>query len=476
MVGIFSNGDLPEDFGISGISCYFPKTFVKQNELEKANGIAAGKYTIGLGQTEMAFCSDKEDSVSLALNATQMLLDEYQIDPSSVGFLAVGSETLVDKSKSIMSALMPLFGEDVEMSGADRKHACYGGTQALFDALAWLNWTYAEDHKLAIVVCTDIAVYDEGPARCTGGAGAVALLLSPGAPLVFDRGLQSTIACHSYDFFKPVGSYNCEYPIVAGADSISCYLGFLSNCYKKYKQKSKVKRGQSSLSLADFDAACFHSPFTKLVRKAVAVMVAEDARDGRRVMGEENREEIERLRGSDEPTNLSLISSDALKASEHSWIHLSNPNLEMNRRLGNMYTPSLYVQLVGYLSRLEEERMEREEGKERRILMYSYGSGSIASVFSFTLNEGRTERLKRMVQVSRSIMGRLEERIERTPEEYAETMAQREKFYVQRVPSTPSSLCSPSLHPLFPGSFHLSSIDENNRRHYARTDKKHAIM
>ena len=42
--------------------------------------------------------------------------------------------------------------------------------------------------RLAIVVAADIAVYAAGSARSTGGAGAVAMLVGPGAPLVMERG------------------------------------------------------------------------------------------------------------------------------------------------------------------------------------------------------------------------------------------------------------------------------------------------
>ena len=38
------------------------------------------------------------------------------------------------------------------------------------------------------MVAGDIAVYATGNARCTGGAGAVAILIGKDAPLVFDRG------------------------------------------------------------------------------------------------------------------------------------------------------------------------------------------------------------------------------------------------------------------------------------------------
>lgn len=42
--------------------------------------------------------------------------------------------------------------------------------------------------RYAVVVAGDIAVYATGNARCTGGAGAIAMLIGPNAPLVFDRG------------------------------------------------------------------------------------------------------------------------------------------------------------------------------------------------------------------------------------------------------------------------------------------------
>ena len=42
--------------------------------------------------------------------------------------------------------------------------------------------------RYAIVVAGDIAVYATGNARCTGGAGAIAMLIGPNAPLILDRG------------------------------------------------------------------------------------------------------------------------------------------------------------------------------------------------------------------------------------------------------------------------------------------------
>ena len=39
---------------------------VEQTELEKFDGVSQGKYTIGLGQTKMSFCDDREGKVCIS--------------------------------------------------------------------------------------------------------------------------------------------------------------------------------------------------------------------------------------------------------------------------------------------------------------------------------------------------------------------------------------------------------------------------
>lgn len=51
----------PPNVGILAADIYTPKTFVAQADLERADNMAAGKYTIGLGQDEMAITGDRED-------------------------------------------------------------------------------------------------------------------------------------------------------------------------------------------------------------------------------------------------------------------------------------------------------------------------------------------------------------------------------------------------------------------------------
>lgn len=50
----------PQNIGIKAIELYFPRLCVSHEELEKFDGVSPGKYTIGLGQTSMSFCDDRE--------------------------------------------------------------------------------------------------------------------------------------------------------------------------------------------------------------------------------------------------------------------------------------------------------------------------------------------------------------------------------------------------------------------------------
>nr|MBE5725939.1 HMG coenzyme A synthase [Cucujiformia] len=147
--------------------------------------------------------------------------------------------------------------------GIDTTNACFGGTAALFNAINWVESSYWNG-KYALVVAADIAVYAKGAARPTGGAGAVAMLIGPNAPLVFDRGLRTIHMRHVYDFYKP--DLSSEYPAVDSKLSIECYLSALDRCYQSYREKA-AKLHNKDISLDSFDAVLFHTPYCKLVQK-----------------------------------------------------------------------------------------------------------------------------------------------------------------------------------------------------------------
>lgn len=192
-----------QDVGILAVEIHFPSTYVDQTELEVFNKESKGKYTVGLAQLKMSVASDREDVNSVSLTCVRNLLLKYNISPKEIGRLEVGTETIMDKSKSVKTVLMDLFREsgNHDVEGASTFNACYGGTNALFNTLNWVQ-SRAWDGRLGLVVCADMAVYAKGPARPTGGCGAVAMLIGPNAPLVFDD-TRSTFVDHVYDFYKP---------------------------------------------------------------------------------------------------------------------------------------------------------------------------------------------------------------------------------------------------------------------------------
>ena len=120
---------------------YFPESYVEQSELEAFDGVSAGKYTVGLGQQRMGFCTDREDIVSLCLTVVDRLMARTATPYQDVGRLDVGTETLIDKSKSVKTSLMRLFEEsgNHDVEGVDNLNACYGGTAGLFNAIDWIE-------------------------------------------------------------------------------------------------------------------------------------------------------------------------------------------------------------------------------------------------------------------------------------------------------------------------------------------------
>jgi hydroxymethylglutaryl-CoA synthase len=126
------------DVGLLAMEIYFPRTYVDQRENEEFNGVSKGKYTIGLGQTTMSCVDDREDINSISLTCVNNLMKKYGIKPEQIGRLEVGTETLLDKSKSVKTVLMTLFQGNHDIEGVTSTNACYGSTNALFNSINWL--------------------------------------------------------------------------------------------------------------------------------------------------------------------------------------------------------------------------------------------------------------------------------------------------------------------------------------------------
>jgi hydroxymethylglutaryl-CoA synthase len=157
--GTSTNQGRAKDVGILALEIYFPNSYVDQTELEVFDGVSAGKYTVGLGQERMGFCTDREDIVSMCLTAVDRLMRRTGTSYADIGRLDVGTETLIDKSKSIKTSLMRLFDEsgNNDIEGVDNLNACYGGTAGLFNCVDWIE-SSAWDGKISLKSSIDCLI------------------------------------------------------------------------------------------------------------------------------------------------------------------------------------------------------------------------------------------------------------------------------------------------------------------------------
>lgn len=456
-----------QNIGIKAIEIYFPGQCVEQSELEKFDGVSTGKYTIGLGQTKMSFCDDREDIYSMCMTVTKSLLEKYTIATDSIGRLEVGTETILDKSKSVKSVLMQLFGDNTTIEGVDTINACYGGTNALFNAVNWVE-SSAWDGRDAIVVAGDIALYAKGAARPTGGAGAVAMLIGPDAPLVLEPGKRGTYMQHAYDFYKP--DLTSEYPVVDGHFSLRCYTEAVDACYKAYNKREREARSSAppksengvngsttsaGQGLDKFDYMCFHAPTGKLVNKSYARLLYND------YLANPDAEQF-----ADVPKELRDLDYEASLADrniEKTFMGLSKKRFEERVKpstfaptmCGNMYTASVYSGLCSLITLVNAETLD---GK--RIGVFSYGSGLASTLFSIRVKGSIKEMADKL-----KLLERLEARRDVPPQTYDDMCNLRHNAHGKKDFEPKGSIDT-----IPTGTYYLTKVDDRFQRKYARKE------
>ncbi|EIN03878.1 hydroxymethylglutaryl-CoA synthase [Punctularia strigosozonata HHB-11173 SS5] len=479
----------PQDVGILAIEMYFPRRCISEEDLEVFDGVSKGKYTIGLGQKNMAFCDDREDINSFALSAVSSLLDKYNIDPKSIGRLEVGTETIIDKSKSVKTVLMDLFAAsgNHDIEGIDSKNACYGSTAALFNAVNWIE-SSSWDGRNAIVFGGDIAIYAEGGARPVGGAGACAMLIGPNAPLVLEP-VHGTFMSNTYDFYKP--KLDSEYPEVDGPASTVTYVDALDHAYSTYRAKvakfaklhgtsngytnghSNGSNGHANgdangfadgvkppapkpaFSITDVDYSVFHSPYGKMVQKGHARMYYNDFLQdpsSPRFAGVPNAEAFASVPRAKSLTDKTLEKA-FMAVAKADYAALVEPSMHCAKRCGNMYTASLYGGLSSLVSAVEPAEL-----KGKRFSMYAFGSGCASSFFVIKVKGDTTEIREKL-----DLFKRLDAMKVVPCQEYVDALALREKNH-----NAGSYIPSGSIDNVWPGAFYLEEIDDKYRRKYGR--------
>ncbi|KAF9466138.1 hydroxymethylglutaryl-coenzyme A synthase C terminal-domain-containing protein [Collybia nuda] len=458
----------PKDVGVLAMETYFPRRCISEADLEVFDGVSKGKYTIGLGQEYMAWPDDREDINSFALNAVAGLLEKFSIDPKSIGRIDVGTETIIDKSKSVKTTLMDLFAEsgNFDIEGIDSKNACYGSTAALFNAINWIE-SSSWDGRNAIVVAGDIAIYAEGAARPAGGAGACAILIGPNAPVVFEP-IHGNYMANTYDFYKP--NLSSEYPEVDGPVSVVTYIAALDAAYSRFREKTTKASKRSQLngnghvngekssdvfSLADVDYSIFHSPYGKQAVKGFARVMYNDFLAAPTAPQHANIPNPEAFLSQTHAASLSdkNVEKTFITASKAAFTEKVDPSMACSRRLGNMYTASLYGCLASLLSTVEPATL-----LGKRVSLFAFGSGCAASYFTLRIKGDTTEIREKMDLLSRLASMKV------VPcQEFVDALALREKNH-NAVNYTPEG----SVDNIWPGAYYLDSVDSKYRRKYLR--------
>jgi hydroxymethylglutaryl-CoA synthase len=343
--------------GLEAIALDIPNRFVDLGELAEARGVDPAKFMKGLGQREMAVASASEDTVVFAVGAGARLIHQFQLDPSSIGLLIIGTETGIDQSKAASSYVHEHLGLSSSCRSFETKHACYGAMAALQMATDWVLSGRAAGKK-ALVIASDIARYGANtPGEPTQGAGAVALLISSEPKLLeFETGRQGFYAEQVMDFWRP--NYSKE-AFVDGHYSIECYTNALIRSYDMYVAKEPA-------FLNTLDACLYHAPFAKMAQKAHIALSSH-------------------LAGS------AAFAPDTAeyKLALADYTRRVLPYLEIQSRVGNTYTASLFMALRGLL----EDGVFI--GQKRAISLFSYGSGCAAEFMTARVMEENRSILKK---------------------------------------------------------------------------------
>lgn len=359
--------------GIDKINFFIPHLYVDMNKLALARNVEPAKFTIGIGQEKMAVAPITQDTVTLAANAAvEILTDE---DKEKIDTVIFATESGIDHSKAAAIYVHRLLGLKHHARAFEIKEACYGATAAI--QLAKGHIALHPDSKV-LVLGSDISRYGlHSSGEVTQGAGSVAILISANPKIMT---IEEPSVFHTediMDFWRPIYS---DVAYVDGKFSNEKYISFFQTVWGQFK-------AETDMTLADFEAICFHMPYTKMGLKAL-----------KSVLDEGYNSDQERL----------LANYDVSK--------------QYSKVVGNIYTGSLYLSLLSLL----ELNTDLDAGD--RIGLYSYGSGAVGEFFSGIIQPGYRDFLQ-----AEKHEKLLKERKELSIEEY-------EKIFQETLPTDGSAL------------------------------------
>ncbi|KRM72434.1 hydroxymethylglutaryl-CoA synthase [Lacticaseibacillus brantae] len=385
--------------GIDQIGLYTPNYFVDMVKLAQARGVDPDKFTIGIGQDQQAVVPSSQDVVTMGANAAQRFMTPEIA--STIGLIVLGTETGVDASKAGSLYIQQLLNLNAASRAIEIKEACYGATAGLMLARDFIA---SHTGQTALVVGADIARYGlASSGEVTQGAGAVAMLVSENPRILTIDAESSYFSEQVMDFWRPV--YTDE-AIALGKYSTEQYIRFFETTWAAYQEKT-------GRSLMDFKALTFHLPYTKMGLKALRT---------------------------------ALPAVDEAKQAE--LLAFYQDSTQFSRRIGNIYTGSLYLGLLSLLD------LNQQLAAGDRIGLFSYGSGAVAEFFAGNLVPGFRDQLHVDADLAM-----LDQRQEVTIPEY-------EAIFNDKVPYDASDYRSNPAY--FSGDYVLTGVTGQQRRYQSQ--------
>lgn len=264
--------------GLSGMAVYLPPYRVDLGAWCQWNNADWEKIRQVVG-TGFRLLGPRQSVYTMAANATLRLIQRYELDPARVRYLALGTESSTDNSagaiivkgmvnEALRARGLPPLSRNCEVP--EFKHACLGGIYALRGAVRFLSTDGGDG--LAIVVCSDKALYERGSSgEPTQGAGAVAMLLEA-VPQLAEIDLRRAGTASEYrgiDFRKPLGArppangttLSLDIPVYNGRYSTNCYVDEVRRALEDLYGKC----GQSPATyLRGLRAVFMHRPYQRM--------------------------------------------------------------------------------------------------------------------------------------------------------------------------------------------------------------------
>ncbi len=418
--------------GIDAIAFYVPKLYVSMDDLSTARGISAEKLKRGLGLEKMAVPNTDEDAVTFAANALLNLINQNNINPNDIGRVYLGTESAVDGSKPTATYAVEIVEQELIKAYGERsfKHcdildmtfACVGAVDALHNTLDWVN---QDKNRKAIVIASDLSKYDlNSTGEYTQGAGAVACLVSHNPSILSIHNTWGVASKSEGDFFKPRRTYKKtelvesileslkvessektittllesnvsefwsdnneivevfkEEPVFDGQFSNSCYADRITEALDHFNAQKQTN------FIENWSQFIFHLPY---------------AYHGRRIIFDnwlnwiagtntynQLLKEVERSKEVDDKTWKKAVYKSNIY---NDFISKSIAASEQaSSEIGNMYTASIFMSLLSYLS---HSFNASNDISGKKIGFISYGSGSKSKVFEGTVQPNWSSKLE----------------------------------------------------------------------------------